>query len=89
MAEIHLQGKITGATVNETRISKAKGTEYTYSDVTTFIEDVGKLKFSFANLQKDVAGKAKKFVGSSVTLVCAIDSDSYGNPRLVLTDISE
>jgi len=89
MSEIVLQGRITGATVEETRISKAKGTEYSYSDVSAFVEDIGKLKFSFSNIQKDVAGKAKKLVGSTCSLVCAIDSDKYGSPVLVLTDVSE
>jgi len=90
MNEIVLTGRITGAKVNEVRNAKASGKEYKYNEVTAFVDEVGRVKFNFNTIQDEhVAGKAKREIGNSCKLVCVVDVDNFGSPRLVLTDISE
>jgi len=86
MNEIILQAKFVNY-VSEERTSK-KDTTYQFEEVEVFVDEVGKLKFSFDSLSLgDSSDPGSLEKGDKVRLTCALDTGKYSSPLLKLTAI--
>lgn len=84
MDTILLKGKFMG--FSSIKKTSKKGAEYTEKKLVVFIDDVGKLVFSFAGYAIPEAdelafSQAKSF--DRITLHCGLDVGNYGSPVLV------
>jgi len=86
MDNLKVTGKFIGYTEN--KMVSAKGKEYVKRVLSVFIDDVGKVDFSFAGLaftQDDIEALSQAKLRDSIVLYCAIDVGQYKTPILVAT----